>query len=259
MKVLAIGDCHVSDDEDLSRFNLLSDFIVDKQPDQIIFMGDFATLDVLSFFDKDKRKRMEGKRYKSEINACNKALDITFYKLNQLQDRQKANKSKIYRPKVVYLFGNHEFRISRYLDYDPTFDELVGIETDLKLKERNIQTVPYREYYYVNGVAFTHIPFNKMKEICGINITRKASQVLYGSCVFSHVHSMEVENFKRHGQDDLQQILSVGCFFEKHEDYVHGRITEYWKGLCLLDIWKEGRFDVETYSIERLKQMYNSE
>lgn len=256
MQILVVGDCHVSDDDDLNRFKFLGQFIVDKRPEYVIFMGDFLTFQCLSGWDKDKRLKMEGKRYKKEIDAGNKALDIIFYPLGEMQDRQRRNKEKIYRPEVIYLNGNHEDRLDRYLQYDPTFEGLVSVEKDLKLKERGIQFVPYREYYTLNGIAFTHVPFNKAKEICGVNITRKASQVMFGSVVFAHVHSMEYEGFKRHGQEDLQQILTAGCFFEKNEDYIHGRITEYWRGLILLDSWKKGRFDIETFSLDRLRMMY---
>jgi len=257
MLILPIGDAHISAEDDLERFKYLSKFIVDKKPDVICFMGDFLTMDALNFFDKDKRKKLEGKRYKKEIDKGNEALDIIFFDLLELQEKQRQQKLKIYKSEIYYLEGNHEYRISRYLDIDPTFEGLIGIEQDLKLKERNIKFIPYREYLDLNGISFTHIPFNKCKEISGVNITRKISQALYTSCVFAHVHSMEYESFKRHGQSDLQQILSVGCYFEKHEDYVHGRITEYWKGLVLLDSFKSGRFDIQTFSLETLKGKYN--
>ncbi len=251
--ILPIGDCHISDDDDLKRFKYLSQIIVDKKPNHIVFMGDFLTLSCLSGWDRDKRLRMEGKRYKKEIDKGNKALDIIFSLMQEMQNEQKNNGEVIYNPEIIFINGNHENRLDRYLETDPTFEGLVSIEKDLKLKERNIKFIPYREYHYINGIAFTHIPFNKAKEVSGINITRKVSQLMFGSVVFAHVHSMEYECYKRHGQEDLQQVLTTGCFFEKHEDYIHGRITEYWKGLILLNSWKRGRFDVEMFSLDRLK------
>lgn len=254
--ILTVPDAHISEEDDLKRFNYLGQFIIDKRPDKIVFMGDFLTMECLSFFDKDKRQKMEGRRYKKEIDKGNDALDIIFYPLNELQDRQRRNKDKIYRPEIVFLEGNHCYRLVRYLEFDPTFLGMVSIQKDLKLKERNISFLPYREFLEIDGVLFTHIPFNRTREVSGVNVTRKVSQVLSSSCVFAHVHSMEYEAFKRHGQNDLQQILSVGCFFENDEPYIHGRITEYWKGLVLLDIFKLGRFDFQTFSLERLKELY---
>lgn len=255
MLILPIGDCHVSADDDLDRFLYLGQYIIEKKPDYIVFMGDFLTFQCLSGWDRDKRMKMEGKRYKKEIDTGNKALDIIFYPLNELQDRQRKNKEKIYRPEIIYLNGNHENRLDRYLESDPTFEGLVSVDQDLKLRERGIKFIPYREYYYINDIAFTHIPFNKAKEISGVNITKKVSQVMFGSVVFAHTHCKAEENFKRHGQDDLQQVLVVGCFFEDEEDYIHGRIIEYWKGLVLLDSFKPGRFDMETTTLEKMRMV----
>ena len=256
IKILAVGDCHISDKDDLIRFKYLADFIIEKRPYHIVIMGDFLTFQCMSGWDRDKRMKMEGKRYKNEIEKGNEALNIIINPIIELQSLQKFNGEKVYSPEIVYMAGNHEDRVDRYLEYDPTFEGLIGVEKDLRLKERGIKFIPYREYHTINDIAFTHIPFNKAKEVSGVNITRKVSHLMFGSIVFAHVHSMEYEAYKRHGQKDLQQILTTGCFFEEHEDYVHGRITEYWKGLVLLNSWKPGRFDVEMYSLDRLKQMY---
>jgi hypothetical protein len=48
----------------------------------------------------------------------------------------------------------------------------------------------------------------------------------------------------------------AGCVFDEKEDYVAGRVTQYWRGITLLTIWKKGRFDVDTYSISRLRHAY---
>lgn len=242
--------------DDLKRFYLLSKFIVHNKPDIIILMGDFLTLDSLNFFDKGKIRKLEGKRYKKEIDVGNKALDIIFGRLTQLQNKQRKQKIKIYNPEIIFLEGNHCFRCKRYLDIDPTFDGFISIENDLNLKKYNIKYIPYMEYIEKNGVLFTHIPFNRWKDICGVNITKKAQAVVSKSCVFAHTHTSEYENFQKHGQDDLQQILSVGCFFENNGDYIAGRVTEYWKGLILLNIFDYGRFDFQTFSMERLKSIY---
>ena len=242
--VLTIGDTHTTDTQDLSRFNLLNKFILDKRPDVIIFMGDFLTLQCLSAWDANKRALMEGKRYYKEIAAGNEALDMTF-------------KNVEYGPEVVFIEGNHEDRLTRYLEKDPTFAGAVSVPKDLKLVERGITFIPYREYYQINGVNFTHIPFNKVREIGGVNICRKASQVTVSSVVFAHTHNAELAHVWKPGMPHLQDIYCCGAFFEEIEKYMEGRISEYWRGLSLLNMWKEGRYDVESFSLGRLDKMYD--
>lgn len=257
-KVLVVGDAHVDDEQDLDRFSLASKLIMDIMPDHIVLIGDFLTLNCLSRWDKDKRQKMEGKRYYKEIRAGNTALDSMFKDYQEYNDKCRLYKKKLYDPGIIYVEGNHEDRITRYLEHDPTFEGHVSIQKDLKLKERGITWVPYREYHYIEDVGFTHIPHNKVKPVDGMDVCRKVSMVTVKSTVFGHTHSLNISNFHKEGQDHLQQILNVGCFISKKEDYVHGRVTDYWRGLIVLDIWKPGRFDINTYSLGMLERLYGN-
>ena len=254
--ILPFGDCHVDDEQDLGRFDTAGQFILDKRPDHIVMMGDFLTLNCLSAWDNDKRAKMEGRRYASEIDAGNEALDRLLKPMVQYNKRRRKNKSKQYRPNMVFLLGNHEDRLDRYLERDPTFAGTVSIEKDLRLRARGFTTVPYREYYYIDDIGFTHIPHNKSAPISGVDITRKAQAVTVKSVVFGHTHEQHLSHIHKEGMPHLQDTYNCGCFFDKKEDYVHGKVTNYWRGLSLLHAWKPGRFDVDSYALGRLERLY---
>ena len=258
MRVLTIGDGHVVPDQDLSRWTLAGQLLVDERPDVLIFGNDFLVLECLSGWDKYKKKKMEGKRYKKEVQAGNTALDMLFMQLKLLQQKQKEAKKKVYRPSIYYIEGNHDQRLKLYLEREPTFDGMLGIQRDLRLDERGIRFIPYKEYVYLNKVGFTHVPFNRANAITGVDICRKASAVNINSCVFWHTHDFNVSNVQREGQSNLQQVLNGGCFFEDTSDYLKGIQTNYWRGVIMLDIYGEGKFDFHTYSIERLRKMYGT-
>ena len=124
---MAIGDCHITNGQDHSRFKILSKFIVDQKPDYIVFMGDFLTLKCLSAWDKNKREKLEGLRYESEIEAGNLVMDIIFSDLIKYNKSRRLNKKKLYNPKRIFIKGNHEDRLARYLEIDPTFKGFVSI------------------------------------------------------------------------------------------------------------------------------------
>jgi len=254
--ILPIGDIHDKPEHNKDRLKYLSKFIVDKQPTHILIMGDFLTLDCLSFWDKDKRRKMEGKRYVDEVESANQAMDIIFNDVELYNRSQVRHKKKQYKPELIYLMGNHEDRLDRYLDYNPTMAGMIGIEKDLDLIGRGFTIIPYREYTYINGIAFTHIPFNGAAPISGINICRKAQMVTVDSIVFAHTHNKNEDNIKRHGQTQLQQVFNCGCYFEEIDDYMHGRMENYWKGVCLLKNYKPGAFSKEEYSLDELNGTY---
>ena len=245
-KILVIGDAHVSSHQSLRRFNWLEAFIKAKADfTHLVIIGDFLTFSSLSAWDKDKRLTMEGQRLQEEVEAGNEALDIIQPSENEFHEK-------------IFLEGNHENRLPRYLESHP---ELAGntmiVPVMLELSKRGYKWVPYRKYYTIGGINFTHIPFGKMREISGKDICSKAELVTVGSTAFGHTHELHTSCVHKHGMTHLQQILNVGCFFEKSEDYVEGKMTNYWKGIVVLNNYDYGRFDIETYSMSRLKALYN--
>jgi len=257
--ILPVGDCHVTNGQNLDRFDYLGQLILEKQPDIIVLMGDFLTLNCLSFWDKSKKRKMEGRRYQAEIKAGNIALNKMLGPTVKLQKRQRKNKVRQYKPELVYLMGNHEERLERYLDIDPSFEGIINIEENLHLHDRGFLVFPYKSYYMNNGIHYTHIPFNKLREIAGVNVCRTAQTVCVGSTIFAHTHELNVSNIHRAGQTHLQQLLNCGCYFEETEEYAQGHLTNYWKGVCMLNNYKEGRFDIQTYSLGHLRRTYGDQ
>lgn len=259
--VLVIGDAHVDDEQDLRRFRHLSNYIIKHQPEYIVIIGDFLSLNCLSEWDRNKRMKMENRRYWKEIEAGNTALDLLEEQINVYNEAQtKANKKKrkpLYQPKKVYIEGNHEYRLPRYLDSDPVFAGVISIEEDLKLVKRGWGIVPYKEGYIINGVNFTHIPITGMgKALANPMVAQKALKLYATSVVFGHTHTLDHAAEHRHGAKHLNQALSVGCFFEHVDEYAVGSKTDYWRGVVSLNIYSENRFDVTTTSMSRLLKEY---
>jgi predicted phosphodiesterase len=242
LNVLVVGDAHVDEDQNLDRFLALGNKIRIEKPDYVIIIGDFLSLNCLSEWDKNKRKKMENKRYKLEIEAGNAALNMMG--LDGSQDCE-----------VIYVEGNHEDRLTRYLNQDPTFEDTVSIPKDLKLVERDITWVRYKDVFTINGVSFTHIPINSAgKAIGNPNVAQKALRLFSNSVVFGHTHTLDTSAEHRHGAAHLNQALAVGCFFEHVDDYAKGSMTNYWRGVVDLVIYDTNRFDFSTQS---MRQLYN--
>ncbi len=258
-KILVIGDAHVEVGTNLERFKALGNYIVAEQPDIVVSIGDFLSLDVLSDWDKDKRKVMEGQRYAEEINTGNDALDLWLKPLSEYNTKAKKSKKRGYNPRLIYIMGNHEDRLDRYLLNDPKFHGFVDLSKDLKLKSRGFEIVPYRSHIDINGIAFTHIPIGYNGRPVGGKYSVFKSLELYStSIVYGHTHSLAVANKYRHGQKHLQQGLNCGCFFEDEPEWIKGAGPEWWKGIILLDNYDYMRFDFQTISMSQLKNEYLS-
>ena len=246
-KILVIGDAHVTNAQTLRRFDWLNRFILEHDPyDYIVIIGDFLTFNSLSSWDRDKRLLMEGRRFYKEIDAGNEALDRLLNGVN-----------KEGKPSVIFIEGNHENRLTRYIEYHPELaGEPLSLPSLLAFREREIEFIPYKSYKVINGIHFTHIPFGKSREISGKDICSKAELVTIGSTVFGHTHELHTSCVHKHGMKHLQQILNVGCFFEQDEEYIAGKMTNYWKGVVELNNYEYGRFDINTVSMGQLERGY---
>ncbi len=249
--ILVIGDAHVDDEQDLSRFDALGNYILDKKPEYVVIIGDFLSFNCLSAWDRDKRKLMENRRYSSEIEAGNEALNRMAMPLQEWRKRRKQS----YSPSVIYLEGNHEDRLTRYLQGDPTFDGQVGVVKDLYLEERGIEYVPFKENFNIDGVSFTHIPISSSgRPISNPTCAQKALRLYHNSVVFGHTHTLDHCAEHKQNAPHLNQALSVGCFFEHVDEYAKGSMTNYWRGIVHLNTYSENRFDYQTIAMSRLKE-----
>jgi predicted phosphodiesterase len=244
IKVTVIGDAHVELHQSLRRFVWLGHHLNESPPDYLVWIGDFLTLESLSAWDKDKRLLMEGRRYQQEIQAGVLALNAT----EIFQGKHKW--------KTIFLEGNHENRLTRYIEKNAELENALDVRKDLGIDARGYKWIPYKSYWELQGVHFTHIPFGKMREITGKDICSKAEAVTTTSVVFGHTHELHTSCVHKHGMKHLQQILNVGCFFEQNADYIQGKMTNYWKGIVELDIYDFGRFDIKTISMGNLERVY---
>src|SRR5690606_19002491 len=155
--------------------------------------------------------------------------------------------------------GNHSQRLWRYIQQYPELEGQLDYRRELKLKDRGFIHVPYKEYYYHKGVAFTHIPIagNGQPRSGTIhNILQHALHDHATSIVFGHTHKLAIAGEHRQGSPHYNQALSVGCFFEHVDEYAKGAKTDMWRGLVVLDQYSEGRFDLQTIAMSKLLKEY---
>jgi hypothetical protein len=187
---------------------------------------------------------MENKRYELELQVANKALDYI--------DAQCG-----YKPVKVYIEGNHEDRLTRYVEEYPELEGKLSVQKDLNLAKRNWIWVPYKSDYNIMGVSFTHIPIlGNGRAISRPNICEKALRLYHNSVVFGHDHGLYHAMEHRHNAPHLNQALSVGCCFQHCPAYAVGSKTDYWRGIIVLDVYDTNRFNFTTLSMSSLMKQY---
>jgi predicted phosphodiesterase len=134
-RVFFIPDAHIPF-EDKRAVALVFDALTHYQPHTVVIMGDFLDCFSVSHWVKDPRRAF--------------TLEKEIEKATGYLDRIDANRK-------IYVCGNHEDRLERYLkDKAPELLAFVDIPRLLGLKERGWEYVPYRSSTTLGKVHITH-------------------------------------------------------------------------------------------------------
>ena len=255
---LVIGDPHCKPGVSNKRFSYLGKFIADKKPDVIVCIGDFADMESLCSYDRGK-KDFEGRRYNNDINAVHEALELIEIPTKQYNEQQRKNKKTQYKPRKVLTLGNHEQRIERAVECSPELEGTIGF-ADLKYESYGWQVIPYTVPIEIDGVFYSHFFPSGIKgeAISGVNIASNIITKMMVSATVGHCHLFDyatraLPNGKRiHG-------LSAGCFADlSHiEKYAVNVQFMWWAGLVLKHNVKNGEYDPEVFSMNRLQELYD--
>ena len=252
--ILVVPDPHATPSSRNDRFIWLANYIVDKKPDVIMNIGDHFSMDSLCDYDKGQISA-EGRRLTEDLEFGWNALKI----INSTIDNYNKNrKYKLYNPRKVLTFGNHEERITRVAKRNPELDGYLGYDT-YRVADYGWESYPYMDEVKINGVTFSHcFPSGGMgRPIGGVNACRGTILAHHKSCVFGHSHFFNYSEDSRSGR--AIQSLMVGVFVEdSYRPSYAGAARKMWRpGIVMLRDVKDGNFDFEKISMSKLQEDYS--
>ena len=252
MKILFLPDCQVKEGVPLEHLEWAGKYIADKKPDIIVNAGDFADMPSLSTHDKAGSKYFEGLRYKKDIEVAKDAMKILLKPLRSLQEQQKKNKEKVYKPRMVMLLGNHENRIDRAINNNPMLEGVISSK-DLEY-EKDWEVHEFLEPVIISGVAFCHYypvgALSRPASSAGAMVTK-----LHMSAVAGHQQGKQVA-YGRKADGSAITCIIAGSYYLHDEHYMPSVSNRYWRGLVVLNEVKDGQFDEMFLSINYLKDRY---
>lgn len=241
---LIIGDAHSQPDVSNARFDWLGRAIAELQPDVIIDIGDWWSMDSLCSFD-EHRADFKSRLFRNDIEAG----------IDAMQRVQVAIRGvKGYRPRKIRTLGNHEYRIERLIEWEPRFSGILGYAS-LASKEFGWEEIPFLDIIEVDGMHYTHYlkQVGSNRPVAGVVGTRTVALKHHKSLVFGHTHRYEV-------YEELQsriQVINVGCYFEHWMDWAKGDNHRWNRGLLHLTDIRDGVGSPKWYSMEEVKHRWS--
>jgi hypothetical protein len=220
-------------------------YIADRKPDVVIHLGDHWDMPSLSSYDRGKRA-FEGRRYRQDIEAGNEGMERLMRGMGS------------HRPRLVFLIGNHEERISRLTQAQPELHGSVGYD-DFHLPGWEMHD--FLEPIVIDGVKYCH--FFPRSGSGAITQTKRGApsaraQLVRegGSCTAGHQQGLDVACVPLRGR--LQWGLVAGSCYLHNEDYLSPQGTTYWRGVIVKHEVDHGSYSPMFVSLEYLRRRYAS-
>lgn len=154
MRHLVIPDTQCKPGNNHDHLSWAGQYAAEKCPEVIVHLGDHWDMPSLSVYDVGK-KAFEGRTYMQDIAAGNAAMDAFMAPVTAEIERRNRRKLKAWKPRLVFLLGNHEERIERAVNSDRKLDGLIGFN-DFNLKEHGWEVHPFLEVVVIDGIAYSH-------------------------------------------------------------------------------------------------------
>ena len=243
---MVIPDVQAKPDVSHEHMRWIANYALEKRPDVIVQIGDWADMPSLSLYDKGKRC-YEGRRYVKDIDAANFSLHLfeeTIAKHNREHPEDK------YEPRKVITLGNHEARIERATMLDASLDGKLRPE-DLNFWDAGWEVHPFLEVVEIDGIEYSHYFISGSM---GRPVSSAAAllKTRGRSATMGHVQRMDVAF---HPQ--TQQIrMFCGVCYTHDEDYLGPQGNECPRQVIMKHEVENGRYDLMAVSLRFLEKRY---
>ena len=246
--VLAIGDIHDSPAIGKDRFYWVGKHANAIGCDEVVQIGDWATLDSLcSYVGNDTYSG----RLKGTVETDFKSLEESHEYFERGLENHKCKKH--------ITLGNHEDRIWSYQERNPEIYGMLSFRHEDILKSFKWGFTKFGEYHFVDGVGFIHIPLNIMgRPVGGINAEQTISNHTTHDIVCGHTHRFKFITSPKVGNKPRLSVCNLGCALPQFhvEDYAKHSQTGWSWGVTELVISNGMITDHAFISMTTLERKY---
>ena len=249
---MLIPDTQVKPNVPTEHLRWAGQYAAEKKPDVIVHIGDHWDMPSLSSYDKGK-KSFEGRRYVEDVKAGNEAMDLFMEPIYAEQDRMRKNRKKVWKPRLIFCLGNHEYRIHRAQEDSPEAEGLMSYD-HFNLKDHGWEVVPFKEVVVVDGIAYSHF---FTSGVMGRPVSSPALMLKkkFMSCSMGHVQDRDIA-FATRADGKRVTGLFAGIFYQHDEDYLGAQNNDSWRGLWYKHEVDDGSYDEMPVSMTFLERKY---
>lgn len=248
-----LPDVQAKSGNDFTYLNKIGRYVVEKKPEVLLCLGDFADMESLSSYDVGK-KSFEGRRYTADIKAAQDAMEALLEPMWTFNEKAKRNKEKQYHPRMVLTLGNHENRINRAVNDDPKLDGVLSVDA-LGYVGFGWEVIPFLEVVVIDDIAYSHY---FVTGVAGRPAGTAAAQLRKTnmSSVAGHQQGKQIAYATRADGATITSIICGSCY--EHDEFYMGPQgnKQHYRGFVMLHDVRNGAFDEMWVSLDYINKKY---
>ncbi len=242
---LVIPDCQVRNGVPTDHLEQIGNYIIDKKPDVIVQIGDFADMPSLNSYTKGKREG-EGQRMARDIASVTHAMERL---IKPIHDFNRTAERK-YEPEMHLTLGNHEYRLEREVEENPKLEGMFSLK-DFGYEEFGWKVHDFLNVATVDGIEYAHY-FTSGN--MGRPVTSAAALLRERQCsaIMGHVQHTDMAFHKK-----TQNIaMFCGICYVHDENYLGPQGNNTRRQIVMLHEVENGKFDPMFVSLKFLAKRY---
>ena len=243
---IVIPDIHtsVSREHDELSLGAVEQFMASKRFDGYLNLGDLLDFVIISSHNIGNLREVEGGRIFEEY----KIADSILTRHEQIIRGNNPN------ARMVYLEGNHEYRIERYLNVRPELEGMLEVDKCLHLKEHRIDWVrswSRGELFQLGNCFFHHGLY------CNDHHAKKMVQRFTKNILYGHCHDLQIYTSYGVPADNVLIGASLGCLCKIPQRYLRGGPTRWMQAITIFQFEPAtGHFTFNPIRINNHKLIY---
>lgn len=208
------------------------------KPKGILYLGDTTDMDSLCHFDKDKRQKMEGKRYRKDIDSLKMMLD----KHEKLSPNAKR----------IYMMGNHEDWVAQHVSYHPELEGNIDFIKDVGLIERGYEVVPMNFTKKLGKAMFCHGIYT------GDGHAKRMATTYSKTIFYGHLHDVQSYSFVSPiDSKEVRIAQSLGCLCDLNPGYMKNKPNKWIHAFGMYYLNSDGTFQMDVKFVIKGKTVVN--
>lgn len=244
---MVIPDVQAKPDVKHEHLRWIANYALEKRPDVIIQIGDWADMPSLSLYEKGKRF-YEGRRYTKDIDAANFSLNLFE---ETIEDYNRSNPDSRFEPRKVITLGNHEHRIERATELDAALHGKLKLD-DLDFERRGWEVHDFLKVVKIDGIEYSHyfISGNMGRPVSTAAALLRSRN---GSATMGHVQNCDLAIHKQ----TQHMALFAGICYTHDETYLSPQGNATRRQIVMKHEVADGKYDPMFVSLRYLEKRYS--